>query len=576
MERVPKPMNDLQIDARPEALLGKTIADRYQMLEIIGQGGIGVVYKAKHILMDRLVAFKMLRSESLRDERNRQRFQQEAKAISSLNHPNIVSVFDFGFTADNSAFLVMDFLDGKDLDTLIQEQGYLTPEETVPIFSQICDAMTQMHQAGIIHRDLKPGNIIIVKKNNKSIAKLVDFGMVKLFDSQSGRHAQSLTQPGEVFGSPYYMSPEQCTGMKLDPRSDIYSMGVLMYEAVTGRPPFLADNMASMAQMHLYENPTPIGEVINDANFPEWMQNIIFKALEKNVNNRYQSTEEMREALQAFNKFWLEKTGGESKPLSLRQTTTSRHVKDEVLAAVRTAAAKKAAQSSPPPAPPPAPKETAKTSQKSGILNKPVLLLLGGTVIGACIAVLCVLVIGSTSKETAVDSTKRWQDLDEAGRYALITGNLSEAESNFNQALLLADKNGERDNPSLYKSMMSLAEVYEKQKKLEASEGIYKQVVDRIQSNEGPSSTNLAPVLLKIGSLYRQMNKLDEAEAVHRKAMVIVETAFGKSDARMAECLSSYAETKRKKGQLKEAEDLQNQADSIKKKNGADITQQKE
>ena len=318
---------------RPEELLGKTIADRYELLEIIGQGGIGVVYKAKHTLMGRIVAFKMLRSESLEDERNRKRFQQEAEAISQLNHPNIVSVFDFGFTQDNSAFLVMDYLDGKDLDTLIQEEGYLTPEEVAPIFTQICDAMTQSHQHGIIHRDLKPGNIIVVKEGKKSVAKLVDFGMAK-FEAKNNRKAQSLTQPGEVFGSPYYMSPEQCIGSDLDTRSDIYSMGVLMYEAVTGQPPFLANNMVEMAQMHIYEKPKEISKVIQDPDFPEWMQRIIFKAMEKNVNDRYQTTEELKQALSAFTKFWVEKTGGgESKPVSIRQATTTRNLKAEIEAA---------------------------------------------------------------------------------------------------------------------------------------------------------------------------------------------------------------------------------------------------
>jgi eukaryotic-like serine/threonine-protein kinase len=326
-------MSKPEIQERPEDLLGKIIAERYELLEIIGQGGIGVVYKARHTLMNRIVAFKMLRSESLKDERNRKRFQQEAEAMSKLSHPNIVSVFDFGFTQDDSAFLVMDFLDGKDLDTLIQEEGYLTPEEVAPIFIQICDAMTLSHTQGIIHRDLKPGNIIVVREGKESVAKLVDFGMAK-FETQKDRKAQSLTRPGEVFGSPYYMSPEQCIGAELDARSDIYSMGVLMYEAVTGQPTFLANNMVEMAQMHIYEKPKEISKVIQDPDFPEGMQKIIFKALEKNVNDRYQCTEELKQALMAFSKFWRDKTGGgESKSVSVRQATTTKNLKAEIEAA---------------------------------------------------------------------------------------------------------------------------------------------------------------------------------------------------------------------------------------------------
>ena len=551
----------------PEALLGKTVADRYLLLEIIGQGGIGVVYKARHIHMDRMVAFKMLRSESLRDERNRQRFQQEAKIVSSLTHPNIVQVFDFGFTSDNSAFLVMDFLDGKDLDTLIQESGYLTPEEVVPIFAQICDALTQMHEAGIIHRDLKPGNIIIVKKDNKSIAKLIDFGMVKLFES-SGKAAQALTQAGEVFGSPYYMSPEQCTGMKLDPRTDIYSMGVLMFEAVTGRPPFLAENMASMAQMHLYEKPQAVGEIINDKDFPSWMQNIIFKALEKNVNDRYQSTHEMREALMSFNKFWLEKTGGESKPISLRQTTTSRHMKDEVVQAVRLAAAKQAEAKAAAPASPTAAAQQAAPSKqeekKGSLMSKPLLLLGGGTLIGAGIAAAAIFMFMPKGQDSSQDA-KRWQDLDESGHYALVTGNLAQAESDFMQALKTAEKTGEKDNPDLNKSMMGLAEVYEKQEHYETAEGLYKQVLSRIEKTDGENSPNLAPVLLKLGTLYNKSKKSEQAEAIHKRALLILETAFGHDDERLVDYLKGFAETKRNLGKLDDAKLMEERAAKIEK-----------
>ncbi|MBX9689387.1 MAG: protein kinase [Candidatus Obscuribacterales bacterium] len=552
---------------RPESLLGQTVADRYKLLEIIGQGGIGVVYKAEHTLMNRLVAIKMLRNESLADERNRQRFQQEAQAISALNHPNIVSVFDFGFTPDNSAFLVMDYLDGKDLDSLIQDSGYLTPEEVVPIFTQICDAMTQTHVHGIIHRDLKPGNIIVLKKDGKSLAKLVDFGMAK-FETQSGRQAQSLTQPGEVFGSPYYMSPEQCTGMKLDQRSDIYSMGVLMYEAVTGRPPFLADNMVSMAQMHIYEKPAAIGETINDPEFPQWMQNIIFKALEKNVNDRYQSTDELKQALLAFNKFWLEKTGGETKPISLRQTTTSRHVKDEVLAAIQAAAEKKqSAEKEKPKEESATPlKQNYENSQsgkrKSTGLGKPAVWLLSGTVLGTCVAAALFFAFGKAPES----SSKRWQDLDEAGKAALLTGNLSEAEYDFNQAVRLADKNGELDNPSLYSSLIGLASVYQQQGKYEMSENVYKQTLERIEHNESSSSASLAPVLLKLGKLYCSMDRLKEAEQMHKRAMEIVEDAFGKDDPHMADCLTDYAQTKRKLGRPDEAKKMEAEAAKIRSK----------
>lgn len=563
---------------RPEALLGKTIADRYLLEEIIGQGGIGVVYKAKHTLMNRTVAIKMLRSESLRDERNRQRFQQEAQAISSMNHPNIVSVFDFGFTPDNSAFLVMDYLDGKDLDTLIQEQGYLTPEEVVPIFTQICDAMTRTHEQGIIHRDLKPGNIIVIRKDGaKPEAKLVDFGMVK-FETQTGRQAQALTQAGEVFGSPYYMSPEQCTGLKLDARSDIYSMGVLMYEAVTGRPPFLAANMAEMAQMHLYEKPDPIGAVINDTEFPALMENIIFKSLEKNVNDRYQSSEELKQALLSFNKAWTEKNTA-VKPVSLRQTTTSRYMKDEILAAIKAAADKKEAEQAAADSTTSSSSSAASTTtttknpaataapsagQKN---NNQLLMLMGGVILGGCIAVAAFLFLGKSPEHSdATSGGKRWQDLDASGQVALMSGNLADAEQAFSQAVKLAAAQNENNNPALTATLTGLARVYEKEGKFDMAENVYKQTIDRIEKSDGANSANLAPLLVSLGKLYSSTDRLKEAEAVHKRAIAILESSFGHDDPRILDCLDVYAQTKRKQGDSKEADAVEKRAAKIRKK----------
>lgn len=556
----------------PESLVGKTIAERYQILEIIGQGGIGVVYKAQHTLMNRLVAIKMLRSESLKDERNWQRFQQEAQAISSMNHPNIVSIFDFGFNSNKSAFLVMDFLDGKDLDTVIQESGYLTPEEVVPIFTQICDALTETHERNIIHRDLKPGNIIIVKDGKKNVAKLVDFGMIKF--EESDKRSQALTQPGEVFGSPYYMSPEQCTGMKLDARTDIYSMGILMYEALTGRPPFLGENMVELAKMHIYEKPSPMGSVISDKDFPEWMDRIVFKSLEKNAANRYQSTEELKEDLLAFNKFWLEKTGGESKPISLRQTTTSRRMKDEVMAAIKLAAEKQKSDGKAAATPPgsqaaggsegrakAAPAAQAKASSSGKGKGFPAWVLVSaGVAIGGILVALTLTFMQPKSE------SKRWEELNDTGNYALKTGNLSEAEFNFSQAIQLAEKGGQTSSPAFYEALNGLASVYEKQNKSEMAESIYKQSLARIEKNENPNSANLAPVLIKIAALYTRLNRLDESEAMHKRAKEIIEKNFGETNPHMVECLREYAALRRKQGAESEAKDLERKADEMKSK----------
>ncbi|MBX9725553.1 MAG: serine/threonine-protein kinase, partial [Candidatus Obscuribacterales bacterium] len=463
----------------------------------------------------------------------------------------------------------MDFLDGKDLDTLIQDSGYLTPDEVVPIFTQICDAMTITHEQGIIHRDMKPGNIFIITKDNKPLVKLVDFGMAK-FQPSADRHSQSLTQPGEVFGSPYYMSPEQCTGLKLDARSDIYSMGVLMYEALTGRPPFLADNMVEMAQMHIYEKPPTIAEAIKDPEFPIWMQNIIFKALEKNVNDRYQTTEEMKQALLSFNKFWLEKTGGESKPAALRHATTTRNMKDEVEQA-KAILAKQGDKSQ-------SGSEGAKQSTEQKVVSSENklsgtksadksknLMLIGGAALILVLGVALFVFSGHSSG----GNTAQWKTLDEAGEKALNAGLLSEAEDDFSRAVKIADSNDDSDNPNLYHSMTGLASVYQRQGRYDMAENVFKQIMQKIEKAETPNSANLAPVLVKLGKLYCAMDRLDEAEATHKRAMNIIEASFGHDDLRMAEALNDYAQTKIKQGQTAQAKELQAQADRIRQHQSA-------
>lgn len=552
----------------PESLLGSVIADRYRLLEIIGQGGIGVVYKAQHTLIDRIVAFKMLRKETLQDERSMQRFQMEGKAMTSVSHPNIVSVFDFGVTANQSAFLVMEFLDGTDLDTLIQAAGYLEPDEVVALFIQICDALSHLHERGLIHRDLKPANVIILNPGVDAQVKLVDFGMAK-FQEQS-RYAQSLTRPGEVFGSPYYMSPEQCVGMQLDLRSDIYSMGCVMYEALSGRPPFLGENMVQLAQMHLDTPPDPIGVSIEDKNFPRWLDAIVLKCLAKNVNDRYQSAEEMKKALVGFQRTWLQKT---TKRLVFKGDFSEsgnspafpRRATEEILRPASVTQAGQAVSNAvaqawqnnlnkeSDPASKPVEKESALDQGRKK-------LLIG---LGVVSVIAMVGVSFFAGRVSTGGSQEQYQKFDAAGTTALETGRYSEAEFNFSQAVKLAEQNGIKDNQPLFESLINLATVYQKENKSELAEDLYKSTITRIEDAEGKDSGNLAPVLIKLGKLYTDTNRLTEAEAAHQRAKNIVESAFGSSHKMMVDCLNGYAETKKKQGKLEHATKLQNQAQEI-------------
>ncbi|MBK9201885.1 MAG: serine/threonine protein kinase [Candidatus Obscuribacter sp.] len=230
------------------------IAGNYRLLERIGEGGMSVVYRAVHQHLGREVAIKILHPHLVTNKSSLDRFKQEAKAVSQLHHKSVVTIHDFGLTEDNRPYLVMDLLVGKSLSELIKAKGRIEQEQALPIFLQIAEALAYTHNAGIIHRDLKPSNVLILPPDQ---VRIVDFGIAKL-QTQEGGDTAALTQTGEVFGSPLYMSPEQCKGERLDSRSDIYSMGCLMYEVLTGKPPVNGSNMLEILYRHMNELPKPM------------------------------------------------------------------------------------------------------------------------------------------------------------------------------------------------------------------------------------------------------------------------------------------------------------------------------
>ena len=278
--------------------IGSTLADRYLIQSLIGQGGMGLVFLAKHTMMERTVAIKMLHQELLNDPLSVKRFQQEAKAASCLNHPNIITLHDFGITPQGQPFLCMEYLQGTPLQDLLKRYGPMDPPRAVRIFGQVCDALHHAHNQGIVHRDLKPSNILLVThEGDPEFVKVVDFGLAKLMP-WSGKESQHLTKTGEVFGSPIYMSPEQCMGKQLDPRSDIYSLGVTLFEALTGKPPFRGQNSIQTASKHMSELPPTFGAVRPDLTLPPGLEAVVFRSLEKDPAKRYTTMAEMKEAME--------------------------------------------------------------------------------------------------------------------------------------------------------------------------------------------------------------------------------------------------------------------------------------
>lgn len=270
---------------------GTILAGRYLIESVLGRGGMGIVYKGRHLLMDRPVAIKMLYPQHIADANVLRRFQTEAKSLSTLSHPNLVAVLDFGITESDEPYMVMDYHEGKGLDELINIDQPIATPRALEIFVQVCDALGVVHESNIVHRDIKPGNILVSKAG---VVTLVDFGIAKSTQSM----ASNLTRPGYVVGTPSYMSPEQCQGQELDSRSDIYSLGCVMYEVFTGKPPFSAPTYFELVRQHIEDAPSrePFAAATG---FSKVLEAIILKCLAKEPAMRYQSARQLKQELLA-------------------------------------------------------------------------------------------------------------------------------------------------------------------------------------------------------------------------------------------------------------------------------------
>jgi hypothetical protein len=268
---------------------GRLLAERYRLLEKIGEGGAAEVFRAKDQRLDRIVAVKLLRPQLTFDQTSRNRFVIEAKAAAGLSHPNIVDIYDFGEGPDGSMFIAMQYIEGQNLKDILQKRGRLSPAEVVSICQQVCYALSVAHAAGLIHRDVKPQNIMIDPKGN---VRLTDFGIVKALS------APALTQSGMTFGTAAYLSPEQATGAPVGPASDIYALGCVMYEMLSGVPPFTGENPAIVAYKQVWEQPRPLHELVPEV--PPSLEGIVMRCLNKDPERRYPSAQALAEALESL------------------------------------------------------------------------------------------------------------------------------------------------------------------------------------------------------------------------------------------------------------------------------------
>ena len=283
--------NDGEALALQDDLVGRVLADKYRIEERISEGGMGAVYRATHVLMDKTVAIKVLRPSLAVDEKLVARFTREARAASRLGHPHAITVMDFGEDS-GLVFLVMEYLRGRTLKDLIREEGPLPIDRVVEISRQIADALDAAHAQGVVHRDLKSDNIMLVEINGgRDWVKVVDFGIAKIMEPTD----PELTAPNLVIGTPHYMSPEQCSRSTVDARSDVYSLGVIIYEMLTGHVPFTADSPTEVLLKHLREQPPSVRE--ERPALPLAVDRVVMRALAKRPEERFQTAGELASAL---------------------------------------------------------------------------------------------------------------------------------------------------------------------------------------------------------------------------------------------------------------------------------------
>lgn len=536
-----------ELTRRKEAeLIGTRIADHYQILSLVGMGGMSAVYKAKHELLDKIVAIKLLHQHLVTQVGSLKRFQQEAKAVSHLSHPNIVGVHEFGILNEGQPYLIMDYLQGESLADRLRSQGPIPADKAVEIFVQICDALAHAHHKGIIHRDMKPSNVMLVKHGESNdFVKLVDFGIAKLMP-HAELEGQRLTATGEVFGSPVYMSPEQCMGQPLDVRSDIYSMGCVMYETLCGQPPYIGQNIMETMYMRLSERPAAF---VAELRVPPQLEEIIFMTLAQDPVDRHQNMKELLDALH-------ESVSSPSKatwPLltGIRRTLRTKNLlkrkrtfRDEMMWAAVAAT-----------------------------------LSLGG-----------LMVWGETTHMWPWQSSElrpetMWRKHDIAGQKAFDSGKLPEAEHAYQLAVAEAEKFGETDR-RLANTLIKLAQVYEAEHKTEELQKVFNRIetwkeasgepieaededarLDTmadltlnlapkvVQKDRWPEYQNLVDKLTNLAESCRKADNYKKAEQLMEKALEIETAALGPDSSNTVKTVIALGDLYMELGKYQDAQD---------------------
>jgi serine/threonine protein kinase len=574
-----------------DTLIGTTLADKYQILEKLGSGGMGLVYKAKHLLMKRLVAIKLMLPQFAASATALKRFRQEAQAASHLNHPNILKVYDFGVTPQGLPYLVMDLLEGTNLSAELTKHNYLPLERALKIFVQTCAALYHAHQKGVIHRDLKPGNIMLVDYDGQSdVVQIVDFGMAKILSEMDGEN-EELTKTGEVFGSPMYMSPEQCMGRELDGRSDIYSLGCVMYRTLTGRPAVAGASAMECFNKHATALPAPFAEVAPELMLPPSLEAIIFKAMAKEVHERQDSMAQLREELLAELGQAEISSSMPAKSESPQQLSTSQSGTSSASISSISSASNDASNS------------TAGTGENSHtqITNTSAVRLparqsrvlensmsqmqpspkaarkgmIWASIAGVLIIASAIVLMpkGTTSKDGSKDpdqnpsqadpvsASEDYSQLIKQGQSSFDHGDYTEALKKFKIAFEKARSSGDYDRVAEVR--MALGRTYVEMQDLDDGQKEFQEILKIRESEKKLTALDATESMNELGKIYRAKGQFSQAQKLFNHALAIRQNYTGPDHAAVAETLADLGNLALEQKQFKKATELLAQAEKV-------------
>lgn len=504
----PTPSNKSMKDEMDDTLVGTTVVGRYEILQCLSKQPSSSLYKARHLLMDRPVTIRLLTAT---DIQSLKRFQVEAKVASSLNHPNIITVLDFG-VSNGRPYLTTDYLEGKTLSELLKAHGKLPPARTLDIFSQICEAVSYAHKQDLLIRSLKPSQIFVFDTpDRQDFVKVVEFGISERL-IEDGEEVKNLANKAVVSGDPHYLSPESCLSVKLDAKSDVFTIGCVMYETLVGKPPSEGKTAHEIMHRQLTKVPQAVREAAGSAEISEGVERVVMRAIEKDPDQRYPSMEAFLADIEVY------KHGANQ--LRMSKEKKSGFKKDPALAKKRA----------------------------MRVLGLSISLFLG-VALGIAIEPLKELLLPHEKKVPVVVS---WQELNRQGEEAFHRGDYDEAESLFGQAL--ARSGGfEPDDPRIAETLNNLGNLYFNLDLYNEAENSVRRALAIREKTAGPDALVVADSLNDLGMIYLTKGKIADAKPLVERALTIRQKKLKPDDEDIASSLQTMASIYHKEGKLKES-----------------------